>query len=77
MPTTKPTLMKRQKNAQFIETGHDEEWQNTVAKELNILSIHVGKTLEQSPSEDVTPWATASLNIIDRVADFEQIKLAT
>lgn len=59
----------------FDEKNQDTDWQNDVAKELNVLLGRVQYFLETSNDESDKAAAKATLSIVQRVAEFEDINL--
>lgn len=58
----------------FDETRQDEAWRNEVAKELNILLGRAEFFKETSNDESDQEAERATLSIVQRVRDFEEIK---
>lgn len=58
----------------FDESRQDEQWRNEVAKELNILigrAVYFSETSNDSSDQEAE---VATLSIVQRVRDFEEIK---
>lgn len=58
----------------FDTENQDEDWKNKVAAELNAIIGAIALTLHQEPVSTSVRVAQATINIVDRVANFEEIK---
>lgn len=58
----------------FSETAHTEPWKNDVAKDLNWLTGRAVYHLETSADDSDVDLAEATIRIVERVANFEEIQ---
>lgn len=58
----------------FDEENQDEEFQNGIARDLNRLVCHAQNEFAASKGSEL---ALATLRIIERVSEFEQVKMIT
>jgi hypothetical protein len=58
----------------FSESGQDTPWRNEVAKQLNILLGRADYFRETSDDESDREAEAATLAIVSRVAEFEEIQ---
>lgn len=77
-PPRKPSprvaaLLRRCNRLSYLKV-HPEKWRNKVAEQLNEILGRVQWTLETGGDEVDIMFAKAALNIVERVANFEEIK---
>ena len=58
----------------FAESNQSTPWRNKVAKHLNTLLTRVEYVQETTNDESDQEFAAATLAIVDRVAEFEEIE---
>ena len=61
--------------SQFDEKGQTEAWKNEVARELNVLLGRAQFFKETSNDESDKEAEEATMSIVARVAEFEEIEL--
>jgi DNA-binding XRE family transcriptional regulator len=59
---------------QFDEINQEDDWQNQVAKDLNVLATKAVYELENHADEDSIELALASARLVKRVQSFENIE---
>ena len=58
----------------YDEKGHDEKWRNDLAKDLNTLVSRVEYFRGTSNDESDKAAEKATLRVVQRVAEFEEIE---
>lgn len=67
-------LLNRCRALEFDAKKHDEQWRNDVAADLNEMLGRIQYQLETDGDDCDCRWAAATLRVIERVAEFEEIR---